>query len=97
MKAEKLMHEKRLLRDGAIVEMVIWKLPEPVPASAHFYKYRLFFGRNGRRLVGFDNERGKGDHCHLDGREVPYHFTGVDQLVADFLAEVAKRLDGRQE
>lgn len=97
MKAEKLMHEKRLLRDGAIVEMVIWKLPEPVPASAHFYKYRLFFGRNGRRLVGFDNERGKGDHCHLDGREVPYHFTDVDQLVTDFLAEVAKRLDGRQE
>ena len=68
-----------------------------LPASAHFYKYRLFFGRNGRRLVGFDNERGKGDHCHLDGREVPYHFTGVDQLVADFLAEVAKRLEERQE
>ena len=24
---------------------------------------------NSKRIVGFDNERGKGDHCHLDGQE----------------------------
>ena len=60
--------------DGSIVEMVIWKLPRPVAGSAHSYKYRLFFGRNGMRLVGYDNERGKGDHRHLDGHEIPYAF-----------------------
>lgn len=92
MKAEKLMHEKRVLRDGAIVEMVIWRLPEPVPASHHLFKYRLFFGRNGERIVGFDNERGKGDHCHIDGKEMPYVFVNVDQLRDDFLAEVTRRL-----
>lgn len=92
MKAEKLMHEKRLLRDGAIVEMVIWKVPQPVPASSHLYKYRLFFGRKGQRIVGYDNERGKGDHCHFDGVEYAYAFISVDQLKNDFLAEVTRRL-----
>lgn len=46
---------------------------------------------DGVRVVGFDNERGKGDHCHLDGMEVPYTFTGVEQLIEDFIAAVAAR------
>lgn len=92
MNAQKLFHEKRILSDGSIVEMVIWTLPEPVPGSKHSFKYRLFFGRDGKRIIGFDNERGKGDHCHLDDIERPYAFISVDQLKDDFLAEVARRL-----
>lgn len=93
MKAEKQFHEKRVLGDGAIIEMVILRLPSPVLGSLHDYKYRLYFGRAGIRIVGFDNERGKGDHKHIDGMETPYVFTTVDQLVADFLNEVKRRLD----
>lgn len=93
MKSEKLFHEKRVLSDGAIIEMVIWRLPSPVLGSLHGYKYRLYFGRGGTRIVGFDNERGKGDHKHIDGVETAYVFTTVDQLVADFLSEVQRRLD----
>jgi hypothetical protein len=51
---------KLVFPDGSIMEIVIWKVPEPVPGSAHLFKYRLFYGRNGNRIVGFDNERGKG-------------------------------------
>jgi hypothetical protein len=36
-------------------------------------------------------ERGKGDHCHLDGKEVAYTFVSVDQLVEDFIKAVAAR------
>ena len=43
------------------------------------------------RVVGFENERGKGDHCHLDGQEFPYTFAGVEQLVEDFIAAIAAR------
>lgn len=46
---------------------------------------------NGLRIVGFDNERGKGDHCHLDGTEMPYAFTSVEQLIEDFIAAVEQR------
>jgi hypothetical protein len=60
-----LLHRERLdLEDGSVVEMVLWRVPEPVAGSGHPYKYRLYFGRSGVRLVGYDNERGKGDHRH---------------------------------
>jgi len=77
--------------DGSVIEMVIWQVPTPVPPTTHGYKYRLVYVRNGERIVGFDNERGKGDHMHLDGQEIAYTFTGIDQLIADFNHEVKKR------
>lgn len=80
---------KPVLPDDAIVEIVVWKLPEP--GSPHWSKYRVFYGRDGRRIVGFDNERGKGDHCHLDGDEHPYMFTTTDALLSDFRKEIIKR------
>jgi hypothetical protein len=89
--AATLLHRDRLdFDDGAVVEMIIWQVPAPVAGSRHRYKYRLYYGRDGRRIVGYDNERGKGDHRHHRGREEPYRFTTVEQLVGDFLAEVAK-------
>jgi Family of unknown function (DUF6516) len=90
MKARLLFHERRLFDDGAIMEMKIWRLPEPVPPTTHGLKYTLFYGYPGRRLVGYDNERAKGDHRHLDDRELPYHFLSVEQLVADFLGDVRR-------
>jgi len=71
-----------------MVEMVIWQLPETGDAGSHGMKYRLDYGREGERLVGYDHERGKGDHRHIAGRELPYRFVSVRQLVADFLADV---------
>jgi len=88
MKAERLFHQRIDFDDCAIVEMVIWRVPSPVSPSAHGLKYSLFFGRAGIRLVGYDNERGKGDHRHFQGKETPYTFTTVEQLVADFWADV---------
>ena len=46
---------------------------------------------DGQRIVGFDNERGKGDFCHLDGKELPYTFISVNQLVEDFITAVTAR------
>ncbi|HYG88415.1 MAG TPA: DUF6516 family protein [Azospirillum sp.] len=63
-------------------EMVVWRVPEPLPPTTHGFKYRLAYIVDGRRVVGFDNERGKGDHRHVDGREEPYRFSGAEQLVA---------------
>jgi len=63
----------------------------PVPPTIHGFKYRMVYVRNGERIVGFDNERGKGDHMHLDGREYPYQFTTVKNLIQDFRLEVRKR------
>lgn len=88
MKAQLLFHYRLDYDDGAIVEMVIWRVPAPVPPSPHRLKYSLFYGREGRREVAYDNERGKGDHRHLQGVETAYEFSSVEQLMADFWFDV---------
>jgi hypothetical protein len=55
----------------------------------------LFYGFPGERIVGYDNERGKGDHKHIRGVEVPYTFVSIDQLMADFMADVEAERDLR--
>jgi hypothetical protein len=48
-------------------------------------------------VVVYDNERGKGEHRHFMGRESRYRFVGVEQLVSDFLADVARAREGEGE
>lgn len=91
MKAQKITEHKSVETDGSIIQFVIWKVPTPVPPTSHGFKYRMVYIQNGERVVGFDNERGKGDHMHLDGKEYPYQFTTLDQLIEDFLSEIEKR------
>jgi len=91
MKATLILRHKEHHPDGGMMELVVWQVPVPVPPSTHGFKYRLVYIRNGLRIVGFDNERGKGDHKHLDGEQLPYAFASVAQLVEDFIAEVEKR------
>ncbi len=91
MQAELLLRERIELPSDAWVEMVIWRVPEPIKGSSHLYKYRLFYGRDGKRIVGYDNERPKGDHRHIDGREEQVQFDTLDALLEEFLAEVRTR------
>jgi len=88
MKARLAFHDKQVLPDGLIAEMKIWEGLESVPGSRHRLKYSLFYGRPGRRLVGYDNERGRGDHRHIGSQEEPYSFTTPERLIEDFLADV---------
>jgi hypothetical protein len=87
MKAKELFRVKEAHGVG-FVEIVIWQVPEPVPPSEHPYKYRLVYVIDGKRIVGYDNERGKGDHKHLGDREEAYRFANPQQLMADFMADV---------
>ncbi len=88
MKAALLAHTKEFLDDGAIIEVVVWQVPEPVPPCLHSFKYRLFFGTATESRVRYDNERGKGDHRHIGSTEHDYLFTTVEQLLSDFDADV---------
>jgi len=88
MTAKLIVNQKSFDETGGIIQMTVWSVPEPVPPSTHGFKYRLVYARNGRRLVGFDNERGKGDPMHLGQAELHYPFTTIDQLIKDFITEV---------
>lgn len=87
MKAS-LIYRIKEAYDGGVIEAVIWEVPEPVPPSEHRIKYRLVYFVDGERVVGYDNERGKGDHRHLRGVEMRYVFKDVSKLLSDFLQDV---------
>lgn len=88
MNAELITRFRNVSKHGAIIEMVVWRLLTPIPPSVHVYKYRLVYVIDGRRVIGFDNERGKGDHIHKDDQQIPYKFIDVDKLIDDFIQEV---------
>jgi hypothetical protein len=88
MKAELISPCQDITDDGGVIELVVWRVPQPVPPTSHGYEYRAVYTVNGVRVVGFDIQRGKGDHCHLHGVERAYRFTTVDALVEDFIAAV---------
>ena len=89
MKAAIVIRDRKLFDDGNIMEVVVWQVPFSVPPSHHKFKYRLFYGQPGIRKVGYDNERGKGDHKHIHNKELPYLFVTIAKLLDDFEADIS--------
>ncbi|OIQ98337.1 hypothetical protein GALL_196150 [mine drainage metagenome] len=83
-----MVRRRVVFSDGDLVEAVVWTVPTPVPPTEHGFKYRLVLISGGRRVVGFDNERGRGDHRHEGDLVSPYAFRGIDQLLEDFACAV---------
>jgi hypothetical protein len=77
-------HEKHRFDDGATLEMKIYSVPSSVSGSTH----RCFMGRMaaGWSLMTMNGQRGI---VVTSGLEEPYAFSTVEQLVADFLNDVA--------
>lgn len=96
MKAILLLRTKATDIDGSTREIVIWELPNKTAHYPHGIKYRLYFGLiNGICLVRYDNERHKGDHKHIRGKERPYQFITVAQLLEDFEIDIEKVKTGK--
>ena len=89
MKAKLLLRERRVTEVG-FMEVVVWGLAQPMSGSSHRFKYRLAYIVGGECVLRYDNESGKGDHRHLGRRESPYAFVSVDQLLDDFMTDVAR-------
>jgi hypothetical protein len=90
MRAAPIENWKLVLDDGSIIQIKIWRLPTATRERPHRHKYSLFYGRPGERIVGYDNEAGKGDHRHYRGREETYQFTSYEKLIGDFMNDVSK-------
>ena len=93
MKAKLLAHRKERNEDGHITELKAWIVPA-TEHTPHGLKYSVVYIVNGVRIIGYDNERGKGDHRHFAGVETPYAFISMAQLVKDFNADVTHYLEG---
>lgn len=88
MNAKLMLSERHTLSEGTFVEMVVWRLPTPLPGSSHGFKYRLALVVNGNCVLRYDNEAGKGDHKNKGEEEIPYHFISPQVLLNDFWDEV---------
>lgn len=93
MKATLIFRQRLVWPDGALAEMRVWQLPTVSRERPHGLKYSLYYGRNGERIIGYDNERGKGDHRHRRSSEDSYGFVSVEQMIDDFLAEIRAERD----
>jgi hypothetical protein len=90
MKAKVLIRCRVIVAVDAFAELVVWQLPEPMVPSAHLFKYRLAYVVQGACVLRYDNERGKGDHRHIDGQEFAYVFSNPMQLMLDFNADIER-------
>ncbi|WP_157046114.1 toxin-antitoxin system TumE family protein [Geotalea uraniireducens] len=88
MSAKLMLNERHSLSEISFVEIVVWRLPLPLSGSHHDFKYRLALIVNGRCVLRYDNEAGKGDHRHKGEEEIPYFFTTPQALLYDFWQNV---------
>ncbi len=88
MNAELMLNERHIVSASAFAEMVVWRLPSPLSGSHHNLKYRLALVVNGRCVLCYDNESGKGYHRHTGEKEAPYAFTTPQALLEDFWNDV---------
>jgi hypothetical protein len=90
MKATELLRRRIPYTEAAFAELVLWRLPAPLPGLAHSYKYRLAYVVRGVCVLRYDNESGKGDHRHFRNKECLYVFDDVDKLLADFQRDIER-------
>jgi hypothetical protein len=91
--ASLIENRKSVPGSGAIIQIRVWRLPRATHERPHGLKYSLFYGRPGERIIGYDNETGKGDHRHYREREEAYIFVSLEKLVADFEADVRREIE----
>ena len=98
MRAVLLRRERFVDEDGDLVELVLWQVPRSV-AYPDGIRYRLVFLLEGTKkpAVLYDNHHPKGHHRHHGAVQVTYSFSTIDQLLADFLADVQFAKGGRKE
>jgi len=96
MKATLIRHDRFNDEFGNLVEIKIWSV-SVTEHTIYGLKYSLVYIVNGERVIGYDNERGKGDHKHSDGGEVPYQFRDVDGLVDDFVNDLEEYIRSNYE
>jgi Family of unknown function (DUF6516) len=90
MKATLLARTQIVYSTHSFAELVLWRVPTNVPGSAHEFKYRLAYVVDSVCVVRYDNEVGKGDHCHFGATESTYTFSTPERLMVDFQKDIAR-------
>lgn len=77
------------MADGSIEEIKIWKVPK-TEDKPYGLKYSFVYIVDGKRIIGYDNFEGKGDHRHHKGKEYSYTFENMEKLWKDFKGDIKR-------
>lgn len=94
VKGTLIIHTKVREDNGNIVEIKLWTVP-PSADKPHGYKYSLAYVVKDKRVIGYDNGEGQGDHRHYEDNIEPYEFRSVWQLTGDFFKDIEKYKRGK--
>ncbi len=97
MKASLVKYIKAFDELTNTIEIKIWQLPKPTKDKPHGYRYSLAYIADDKRVIGYDNAEGKGDHKHYGNIEKTYQFKGLDRLLEDFYKDIEKYKGGSYE
>jgi hypothetical protein len=89
VKGKLVRHIKVREDTGNITEVKMWRV-NPSFDKPHGYKYSLVYIVKGKRVIGYDNAEGKGDHRHYGDKEEVYTFKSVDKLFEDFYNDIGR-------
>lgn len=89
VKGKLIKHIKVVEDTGNIIEVKLWQV-ESTSDKPHGYKYSLVYVVQGKRVIGYDNAEGKGDHRHYGDKEGVYSFKSVDKLFEDFYNDIKR-------
>ncbi|HBI24459.1 MAG TPA: hypothetical protein DDX84_09735 [Nitrospiraceae bacterium] len=88
-KANLVIKDRFVFHDGSIVEIKIWEVPASKD-KPHGYKYSFVYVVNGKRIIGYDNAEGQGDHRHDGDKVETYDFKDIDKLFDDFYNDIRR-------
>lgn len=74
--------------EEAFIQVKIWKVKPNVKGSFHEYKYSCAYVVRNICVLRYDNEAGKGDHKHINDKEIPVQFADIKDLISQFDADV---------
>jgi hypothetical protein len=68
-----------VLNETAFAELGVWRIPAPVRGSQHEFRYRLALAVDGKCVLRYDNEPGKGDHRHVGRKKSECRFENAER------------------
>ncbi len=92
MKSSLLYSDKRITPENDIIEIKIWKVLKNENFKEEI-KYSLVYIHKSKRILGYDNERGKEHHEHRYDKEKKIKFTTWNDLLIKFKNEINKLRD----
>ena len=92
MKALLVRHEKFIVRSRYTIEITVHEVPRSSKYLDGLKWGLICFDHRSEKRVLMDNHHPKGPHIHIDDQELPYNFSGLDQLIRDFRQLVTEHM-----